>query len=196
MGTLWAIWKSCNEQVLRQHRATIQSLYLQIQQSARGHEHFVTPKHDSSRNPLDPSKPPGFHYAHVVQIVWGETSLTVRIDGSWEKNTKTGGTTWVASTATPHTLLQEGSFSYAPSRIFIEATACHRVIIWERDKGHINLHILTDSHVLMQLLCSEKAKDITIKWTIDRIRNLAKELTSCQVLKFSRNQVDTAHRLA
>ena len=85
VNTLWAIWRSPNEQVFWHRRPTRQSICIQLQDSDNQHDIFITPMHDPSRNPRDPNIPPGFHCAHLSQKLKGDRPLLVQIDVSWDK---------------------------------------------------------------------------------------------------------------
>lgn len=58
---MWAIWKTRNEQVFRQHRATLQLHKFHIQESVNQRSCFVQDQHEPSRNLFDPSAPPRYH---------------------------------------------------------------------------------------------------------------------------------------
>lgn len=104
---------------------------------------------------MDPCTPPGFHIAHIGKQVCGEPSLTIQIDGLWDKSTNMGGMAWATCMNTRDNQGKQGSFCYDPSAIFTQATTCLGEITWTRDQGHMHLLILTNSHVLVQLLLEE-----------------------------------------
>lgn len=62
IGTLWAIWKSRNEQVFRQIRATEEVFQLHIRDSYHQHTWFIEDDHPRRTPPPAPNygPPPGF----------------------------------------------------------------------------------------------------------------------------------------
>lgn len=91
--------------------------------------------------------------------------------------------------------LNRGFFCYALSEHSTEAMAC-LTITWASNAGHMDITVLTDLSNLVQVLRLEGYRDVTIKWTIEQIRNIVRNFTSCQVLKVSCTQVKQAHQLA
>lgn len=89
-----------------------------------------------------------------------------------------------------------GDFCHANSALATKATACLNTIQWAKDTGHMNLRILTDSYRLVHLLATTDTKDITLKWTLTKIRTLGMVFQTCQVLRVSRDQITRATQLA
>ena len=65
IGVLWIIWVLRNGQVFRYRRPTSRSISDQLQATAQQHLVFVQAGRDPTRNPLDPTQPPGFVMAQL-----------------------------------------------------------------------------------------------------------------------------------
>lgn len=103
---------------------------------------------------------------------------------------------WLAE-ATDHTIQQHyGGFGYASSLLQTQAMTCPKAIQWAVEHQQPHIRILTDSHVLVQMLKTETTSNIHIYWTTSRIRELAAQVTSCRVIKVSSDQVSSAKQLA
>ncbi|XP_010677737.1 uncharacterized protein LOC104893339 [Beta vulgaris subsp. vulgaris] len=196
VGALWSIWKSRNDQVFQTHRPTIQSLVIQLQESDKQHDIFLAQTHDPTRNPRDPNTPPGFCYVQLGQRLSAARPSTVQIDGSWDRRTNAGGVAWATTFDPDFIQAQQGRFFFALSALATEATTCLNSLLWAKSTRQLNIKILTDPSVLVQLLQAENHQDISLKWTILRIRILGKTFTSCQLQKVYRLQVSMAHQLA
>lgn len=170
IGILWAIWKLRNAQIFRHQRPTPALIALEIQVSTRQHGIFTNDSFDPTRNPLDPSIPPGFNVAHIGQQHYGSPSITIQIAGKRRKSKCLGSTAWIGMMATPCPTLRHASICFTSSNISVIALACLQALTWVQGHHHTQLHILTTSSELIHLLRSTKVVDIRIRWTIDAIK--------------------------
>lgn len=175
VGGLWAIWLLRNEQVFRGSRPTLHSIITRIKIT----EELVA-QFDQTRNPRDPTTPPGFQCANLGQHVTHPGTFVVQIDGVWNKKKKTRGLAWVNSLNSTSETPFLGDFCHANSALATKATACLNTIQWAKDTGHMNLRILTDSYRLVHLLATTDTKDITLKWTLTKIRTLGMVFQTCK----------------
>lgn len=182
MGALWSIWKVRNDQVFRNHRPTIPVINVQLQESDKQHHTFVAHTNDPSWNPRDPTTPHGFSSIQLGQQPTAVRTLTIQIDGSWDRLTNAGGVAWAKFFDPTFGQVQKGLFCFALLALVTEATACLRSLTWARNVGLLNITILTDSSCLVQLLQADHTRDITLKWTIQRIRSLVtiSHLVNCK----------------
>lgn len=196
VGTLWSIWKLRNEQVFREIRPSINSIQRLLLQSDQEHKVFIAERSDPSRNPRDPTSPPGFNLVHLGKHTWGAHPLTITIHAVWDKCKLSTGFAWVLPSILISNQREYGGFSYASSALAAEAMTCRKALSWAQQAGHMNLTILTQSGQLLQILRSKDFGDISIKWTIEAIRTLASTFNMCQVSRVSSAQIAEAKRLA
>lgn len=196
IGTLWAIWKLRNAQVFRHQRPTIPSITFHLQDSVKLHDTFTQACHDPTRNPRDPTIPPGFDVVHLGQQTHGTPSLTIQIAGRKYKLRSLGGVAWVGDMGDHNGHLQHSSICYTTSHILAEATACFHAIAWATTHHHMQPRIMTESRAFIHHLRSTQSLDIRIRWTIDRIAHLARQCITCQVVQVPRSQVREAYQLA
>lgn len=152
IGTLWAIWKLRNAQVFCQKRPTTDSITFQLQDSMRYHAIFVQDLHDPTRNPLDPSTPPGFEIANIGQQTGHLPSITILIAGTRPIIKGLGGLAWITRSANCLPSIKQGSFCYSPSAVFTEVMACLHAITWAASHQYMRIHIYTNSRGLIKLL--------------------------------------------
>lgn len=111
IGTLWAIWKLRNAQVFRHQRPTIPSITFHLQDSVKLHDTFTKACHDPTRNPRDPTIPPGFDVVHLGQQTHGSPSLTIQIAGRKYKLRSLDGVAWVGDMGDHNGHLQHVQFA-------------------------------------------------------------------------------------
>lgn len=185
-----------NAQVFRHQRPTIPSITIHLQESVKTHETFSQASFDPTRNPRDPTVPPGFHALHLGQQPHGSPVLTMQIAGRKYKMRNLGGVAWVGNLGARISHAQHSSIFYTQSHILAEATACYHALVWAITHHHLELQILTASRALIQHLGSPKPLDIHIRWTIDSIVQLARQCITCQVVYVPRSDVRAAYHLA
>lgn len=89
-----------------------------------------------------------------------------------------------------------GRYLLATSALQTETVACFAAIKWARTLHLTNILILTDSTLLVTLLGSNSADDISIHHTLQDIRTEAGKIQRCRLMKVNREQVQDAHKMA
>lgn len=196
IGTLWAIWKLRNAQVFRQKRPTSTTIAVQLSENMRLHAIFAQQRHDPTRNPLDPSTPPGFDVANIGHYNSGQPEITLQIAGYQHKLKGLGGIAWVASIGHQTSHYQHGTLCYSESLISMVAKACQQACTWAASNNYGHIRILTDSRGLVRILRTGNKGPIAIKWTIDNILRQADAFHTCQVVWVPHQQLAVVRRLA
>lgn len=91
---------------------------------------------------------------------------------------------------------QQQKIFVCASALLTEATACGLALKWAKNAGLNHLILLTDSTSLVHALNQSTNIHVSIKWTISHIREIAKDLAWCQLIKVPRTQVHDAHTIA
>lgn len=183
-------------EVFRQIRPSLNSIQILLLKSDQEHAVFIAERSEPSRNPRDPTTPLGFNLVHIGQQSWGESPITIQIHAAWDKYKLSTGFAWVLYSAFVINQREYGGFSYASSAVAAEAMACRKALSWARQVGCTNLTIFTTSCQLLQILRSRDYGEISIKWTIEAIKNLALSFTMFQVVRVSNAQIAEAQQLA
>lgn len=143
----------------------------------------------------DYGSPPGFILTNLGRLQQGISDIIIQIDGSWDANTGFGGASLVV-TQNMHHLHRQGVFLYASSALYSEVVACLYAIKWVRTTRYSNVLITTDSVLLVRYLESKKTTYITMRHTLNAVREEASTLQWCRIMKVSRDQVHQAHTIA
>lgn len=190
IGTLWAIWNTRNDQVFRHTRATLQMLRVHEEEGYSQHTEFSAADHPGLQPPPAPNLdlPPGFHIANLGRDKNGTSKLTIQIDGSWDAKSGRGGAAWVVCNH-QQIMHRQGVLTYAHSALQTETIACLNAVRWARTASVTNLVINTDSQLLFKLLASPRPDDITLRYTLNAIKEEASTFTWCCIRKVSRAHV-------
>ncbi|KMS96439.1 hypothetical protein BVRB_9g224930 [Beta vulgaris subsp. vulgaris] len=162
----------------------------------RHHAIFVQQVHDPTRNPLDPSAPPGFVIANIGHQNGHPPSIIIQIAGTRPNKKGLGGIAWVMGFTNCLPSAKHGTLSYSPSTGSTEAMACLHAITWATSHQYSQIQILTKSRQLVQLLQPGNHTDITLNWTVQKILAQARNFLTCQILYVAKEQVAEATRLA
>lgn len=197
IGTLWAVWKTRNNQVFRQVRATLEVFNVYLTEGMHDHTLFTANGVPTITTHTAPNftNPPGFIATDLGQVNSNVFDLIIQIDGSWDKSTGQGGVAWVA-TQHMNPIQSNGKFIYASTAIQTEAMACLEALRGVLASAFTRIMIVTDSEILVRSLASQMPSDISILHTIGDIRATSASIHSCRILKVSRTQVQQAHELA
>ncbi|XP_048503103.1 uncharacterized protein LOC125498849 [Beta vulgaris subsp. vulgaris] len=197
IGTLWAIWKTRNDQVFRQIRATLEGFHVYVTESRHHHDHFLANNNPLSKPPPAPNcfSPPGFLMVDLGQEELEEVDLIIQIDGSWDRSNGHGGASWVATHHMNH-IHSSGKFLHASSALHTEVMACLSALWWVIPTSFSSILIMTDSTLLIQNLEPGATADISILHMVSDIRATSGYLRSCRIMKGSRAQVRQAHEIA
>ena len=196
IGTLWAIWKLRNAQVFRHQRPTPASIAIQLTENLNLHNIFVQKRHDHTWNSLDPPMPQGFDIVNTGQHTVPNQPIFLQIAGYKHKLKGMGGLAWMEGRGNQVSHQQHGSFCYSSSINSMVATACQYACTWAVSNNHGHICILTNSQDLIYSLRTTNSGPIETKWTIGNILRTAKLLTTCQVIRVPRQQIEGAHHLA
>ncbi|KMT08263.1 hypothetical protein BVRB_6g141910 [Beta vulgaris subsp. vulgaris] len=199
IGVLWTIWLLRNGQVFRSRRPTSRLISDHLQAMAQQHLVFVQACRDPTRNPLDPTQPTGFAMAQLGHQGHHEdpaSSITILIAARYLKRKHKGDFTWVTDSTSLRMQEQQGAFCCAQSSLSLISTACLKALMWAQVQGHRRVQIYTESSHLVSLLQSSTSQELQVRWTLDRIRVMGNQMTSCQIMKASFARVAKARQLA
>lgn len=197
IGILWAIWITCNHQVFRQIRATLEGLQLHVNMAYDQHQVFSAQNYVvQTTGRAMSTAPPGFLMTDLGLLSSGHPQTTFCIDGSWDASSHSGTSAWVASRVASQVQNMQGKRVFATSALQTEIYACHLALSWAAAQGLTHILLLTDSALLIHLLQSEVTKDISILHPVWEIREMGSTLRWCRLMKVGRSEVTPAHDLA
>ncbi|XP_010676995.1 uncharacterized protein LOC104892705 [Beta vulgaris subsp. vulgaris] len=197
IGTLWAIWKTRNEQIFRQGRTMLDAYNSNISESRQLHKRYIVDDVLIGDPPPAPNliHPPGFIFTDLRHGQMGVPDLIIRIDGSWDHFNGHGGFAWVAHCHRHH-IRSHGSFMQASSTLHTESMACLSALRWITTTSFSRILLLTYSEQLVRNLVPNTPADISISHTLSGIIEASTGLHSCRIIKVSRGQVQQAHEIA
>ena len=198
IGILWAIWKTRNDQVFRNQRATLATLVAHMQDSEDQHHKFTLQgaQATSSRNLRDAIHPPGFSSVNLGGSYASGPPIVIQTDGSWDAESGHGGAGWVPFIQPTQGDYKFGVFMFASSAIHTEAAACLHALRWAGSNSLFNVVIFTDSARLVDFAEFRTTPDISIQHMLNDIWEAASSLHWCCLVKVTRSQVQQAHEIA
>ncbi|XP_021845165.2 putative ribonuclease H protein At1g65750 [Spinacia oleracea] len=136
-------------------------------------------------------------YIIIREEIQGIMSF-IQVDGSWKKNTRIAGMGWVLSNPliTSDRILGGASVGTAKSALQAEVLACLFALRWSITATVRHITVLTDSHMLVEMLLQQSTIDINLLWTITEIKRLGRMFDWCSIQKVGRDQVQGAHDIA